>query len=151
MHPVIDKSRTGQHIFYWNVDNPVGLNAINMMDDVLFVQWCFYKMSKWIHLSVDSRSHYSKTGVNGLCTGREGDPLINAITVLQQDQDLMVDGRVSPPSSSTSYSYHGEKHRFLIFYLNAALRVLHPQQYPRLDLMPEFIWRIKDKATSPFI
>ena len=151
MHPVIGKDQTGQHVFFWNVDSPVGLNAVNMMEDVLFVQWCFYKMSKWIHLSVDSRSHYSKTGVNGVCTGREGDPLINSIKVLQQERDLMVDGRVSLPPSSALYTYHGEKHRFLIFYLNTVLRVLHPQQYPRIDLMPEFIWRIKDKATSPFI
>ena len=69
MHPVIVKSQTGQHIFYWNVDSPVGLNAANVFEDVLFVQWCFYKMSKWNYLSVASRSHYSKTGVDGFCSG----------------------------------------------------------------------------------
>src|SRR5262249_50141716 len=42
-------------------------------------------------------------------------------------------------------------HPFVIFYLNAALRLLYPAQYPRIDLMPEFIWRIKDTATYPFI
>ena len=62
-----------------------------------------------------------------------------------------MDGQVTPPKKDVQYTYHGSRHTYLILYLNAALRYLHPTQYPRIDLMPEFIWRIKDKATFPFI
>jgi hypothetical protein len=151
MHPVIVKSQAGRNAFYWNVDSPVGLHAANLTSDVLFVQWCFYKLSKWEKLPAAARAEYGKTGVNGFCTGREDDPLVHSIKVLQKEQNLMVDGRVSLPNASDVYTYHGEKHRFVIFYLNAVLRQLHPDQYPRIDLMPQFVWRIRDEATSPFI
>lgn len=151
MHPAIAPSPQGL-IFYWNVDGPVGLNGTNKFDDVLFVQWCFYKMAQWDRMKPELRAVYRTTPLNGECSGRDGDPLIAAIKTLQRSvPGLMVDGRVSPPTKGATYAYHGARHTFLIFYLNAVLRVLHPNQYPRIDLMPEFIWRIKDKATNPFI
>jgi len=151
MHAAIARSPQGG-VFYWNVDGPVGMNGTNKYDDVLFVQWCFYKMGKWERLDADLRAICRTTPVNGRCTGREDDPLIAIIKALQRSESgLMVDGRVSPPTKGATYTYHGARHTFLIFYLNAVLRVLHPNQYPRIDLMPEFIWRIKDKATNPFI
>jgi len=62
----------------------------------------------------------------------------------------MADGRISP-ATGWGYTYHGQKHLFGVFYLNAVLRVLHPQQYPRIDLMPEFVWRIRQQAVAPFL
>ena len=43
MHPAIAHSPKGD-VFYWNIDGSVGLNGANKFDDVLFVQWCFYKI-----------------------------------------------------------------------------------------------------------
>ena len=125
---------------------------MNKFEDVLFVQWCFYKITKWNHsrLPIDFRSNLGKAGVNGSCTGREDDPLVGSIKAVQDKFHLVVDERVDPPTSDY-YIHHGERQRYFIFYLNAVLRALHPQQYPRIDLMPEFIWRIKDKAIAPFI
>jgi hypothetical protein len=153
MHPAMMKEEgTGNLIFYWNVDSAVGLNSPNKFEDVMFVQWCFYKMTTWNHhsLPADFRSGLGKAGVNGSCTGRADDPLVVAIKAVQERFHLVVDGRVQPPSGDY-YFYHGSPHRYFIFYLNAVLRALHPQQYPRIDLMPEFIWRVRDKAVAPFI
>ena len=151
MHPAIARSPQGD-VFYWNVDGPVGMNGTNKVDDVLFVQWCFYKMGKWDRLDPDLRAICSTTPVNGRCSGREDDPLIAIIKALQRSQKgLKVDGQVTPPTTDVRYTYHGKGHVFLILYLNAVLRVLHPAQYPRIDLMPEFVWKIKAKATVPFI
>ena len=151
MHPAIAPSPRGL-TFYWNVDGPVGMNGTNKFDDVMFVQWCFYKMAKWDRMKPELRAVYRTTPVNGECSGRDGDPLIAIIKTLQRSESgLMVDGRVSPPTKGATYAHHGARHTFLIFYLNAVLRALHPDQYPRIDLIPEFIWRIKDKATNPFI
>jgi hypothetical protein len=88
--------------------------------------------------------------VTGECSGRDGDPLIGAIRILQQFSHGQPDGRVSP-ASQAQYNYHHTGHHYLIFYLNAVLRRMHPDQYPRIDLMPDFIWRIKKTATHPFI
>jgi len=43
MHPALAPSSQGD-VFYWNVDGPVGLQGMNKRDDVMFVQWCFYKL-----------------------------------------------------------------------------------------------------------
>jgi hypothetical protein len=150
MHPAVVNSPQGS-IFFWNVDAPVGLNGKNKFDDVLFVQWCFYKLGQWDKTPPELRATLRNTNVNGECSGRDGDPLIASIKALQQRFRNMVDGRVSPAGKQVQYSYHNAEHTFIIFRLNAALRVLHPTQYPRIDLMPDFIWRIKDIATAPFI
>ena len=152
MHPAIARSPKGD-VFYWNIDGPVGLNGTNKFDDVLFVQWCFYKLGKWDRIKPDLRAICDRTPINGECSGREGDPLIDIIRALQRSQaGLKVDGQVTPPpKKDAQYTHHGSRHTYLIFYLNAALRYLHPTQYPRIDLMPEFIWKVRDKATSPFI
>jgi hypothetical protein len=147
-------SPTMRPVFFWNVGAPVGLNGTNNFDDVLFVQWCFYKLSKWEQTPPDLRPIFAKTPVNGACTGRAGDLLIASIEALQRAdwmRGAVVDGRISVPKAGGHYKYHGGKHTFMIFYLNAALRKMHPQQYPRIDLMPDFIWRIRDQATAPFI
>ena len=152
MQPALMRDENGQLTFYWNVDSPVGLHGVNKFKDVLFVQWCFYKMTKWNHprLPIDFRSNLGNAGVNGRCTGREDDLLVGSIKAVQEKFDLVMDGRIDPPSSNY-YIYHGEGKRYFILHLNAVLRALHPQQYPRIDLMPEFIWVNKDKAIAPFI
>ena len=82
-------------------------------------------MGKWDRMSPDLRAICSRTPVNG----RAGDA----------------------PEAEIQYSLHGGSHLYLIFYLNAALRGLHPARYPRIDPMPEFIWRVRDKVTKPFV
>jgi len=151
MHAALARSHQGD-VFYWNIDRPVGMDGANKFDDVMFVQWCFYKMGKWDRLSPELRAACRTTPVSGECSGRESDPLVPIIKALQRSQKgLKVDGRVTPPHAGSHYIYHGASHAYLIFYLNAVLRALHPTQYPRIDLMPEFVWRVRDKATYPFI
>ena len=137
-------------VFYWNVDGAVGLNGTNHFDDVLFVQWCVFKIANWQQRPTKLRDALKDVPINGTCTGRADDPLVALIKVLQQDQNLFVDGRVSPATGST-YARGGTRHYFLIHYLNHVLRALHPEHYPRIDLMPQFVWRIKDKAIAPFL
>lgn len=47
-------------VFYWDVDNPVILNGANNFEDVLFIQWCFYKMSKWDQINSELRAICAK-------------------------------------------------------------------------------------------
>ncbi len=152
MHAAIASSPKGP-IFYWNVDGAVGRNGVNKFDDVLFVQWCFYKLGKWQGFGAELRAAFGKLPVNGECSGRDGDSLVDSIKVLQRYMGVMADGRVSPVTTGGgTYTSGGGRSPFLIIYpLNAILQQMYPAQYPRIDLMPEFVWRIKDKATAPFI
>jgi hypothetical protein len=53
-------------------------------------------------------------------------------------------GRISArPSETVAW---GSKDVYLIMRLNQIL----PREYPRLDLMPEFVWRISDKVKPVF-
>ena len=152
MHAAIVSTDKGP-LFYWNVDGAVGRNGVNKFDDVMFVQWCLYKLTKWAHFKPELRDAIGKAGVNGECSGRDDDPLVMGIRALQRAHSWMDDGRVSPVRSGGTYvDIHGGQNTFLILYpLNAVLAQMHPAQWPRIDLMPEFIWRVKDKAIAPFI
>src|SRR5260370_19332173 len=47
MFPAFAETNSGGRLFYWNLDGSVGLRGANRFDDVMFVQWCLYKTSKW--------------------------------------------------------------------------------------------------------
>lgn len=152
MHAAIASSPKGP-IFYWNVDGAVGKNGMNKFDDVMFVQWCLYKLGKWSvqFFGTELRAALDNLSISGECSGRDGDSLVECIKALQQHLNLLVDGRVSPGTPGGTYVDGGGRSTFLIIYpLNAVLQQMYPAQYPRIDLMPEFVWRIKDKATAPF-
>jgi len=153
MRPAIAQSPKGS-IFYWNVDQAVGRNAANQFDDVLFVKWCFYKLGKFHGTAPGVRSAIDRMTLNEDCNGRDGDPLVETIKTLQRDyHHPLVDGRISPVTTAGgTFRYGGAASPFLIIYpLNAVLQQMHPEQFPRIDLMPEFVWRIRDKATAPFV
>jgi hypothetical protein len=152
MQPAIVSSPKGP-LFYWNVDQAVGKNGANKFDDVLFVKWCFYKLGKFHGTAPEVRAAIDKMTVNEYCNGRDGDPLVEAIKTLQRFLNHpLVDGRVSPARTGEgNYYYAGTRSTFLILYpLNAVLQQMYPAQFPRIDLMPEFVWRIRDKAIAPF-
>jgi hypothetical protein len=150
MHADIVPSRNGP-LFFWNVDGAVGKNGKNKFEDVLFVQWCFYKLMKWPLVGPELRDEIEKIGVDGDCNGRDGDKLVEGIKALQRFLNLMVDGRVSPVSTKGQYVDHGSKSTFLIIYpLNAVVAQMYPTLWPRIDQMPQFVWRIKSQAQAPF-
>ena len=150
MHAAIVPSRNGP-LFFWNVDGAVGKNGENKFEDVLFVQWCFYKLMNWPQVRPELRDEIEKIGVNGECNGRDGDKLVEGIKALQRFLNLMVDGRVSPVSKKGQYVDHGSKSTFLIIYpLNAVVAQMYPTLWPRIDQMPQFVWRIKSQAQAPF-
>jgi hypothetical protein len=62
-----------------------------------------------------------------------------------------MDGKVNPITTSSKFTSHGIKYVYLIMVMNIALARLYPDLYPRIDLMPEFVWRIKDKVTPAFL
>lgn len=137
--------------FFWNVDAAVGLKGENRWEDVLFVSWCLYKMRTWSYTPDAVKTILRSTPLSEHCSGRENDPLVLAIKAVQRVNPIMLaDGRVSPAVRGGTYAYRGRNPMFVIFVLNNALKMLHPQQFPRIDLMPEFAWQLKQVALRPF-
>jgi hypothetical protein len=150
MHAEVVPSPEGP-IFFWNVGKPVGLRSPNQWEDVLFISWCFYKFARLAQTPADLRQIMQNVGVNDSCDGRPDHPLVVAIQAVQRRfHHSPVDGRVSPAKGVT-YRHHYGEHAFLIFRLNAVLRVAHPDQYPRLDMMPEFAWRLRKIVKPVFV
>jgi hypothetical protein len=163
MFPAFAETTSGGRLFYWNLDGTVGLRGANRFDDVMFVQWCLYKAAKWDGFDrvakvagADGKGQsikeaFSKTNVNGACTGLKTDNLVEKITFLQSLISVDMDGRVDPIVGSVRHSTSiGVKDVYLIMRLNQIIKDVHPREYPRLDLMPEFIWRISDKVKPVF-
>jgi hypothetical protein len=150
MFPAFAETTSGGRLFYWNLDGSVGLRGANRFDDVMFVQWCLYKAAKWDGIEKAARVNapnvngqavreaFAKTNVKGSCTGMKTDNLVEKITV-------------DPMLNSARYTTSiGTNDVYLIMRLNQILKEVHPREYPRLDLMPEFIWRISDKVKPVF-
>jgi hypothetical protein len=163
MFPAFAETNSGGRLFYWNLDGSVGSRGANRFDDVMFVQWCLYKAAKWDGLDrvakatagnikgPSIREAFAKTNVNGTCTGLQTDNLVEKITFLQSLISVDMDGRVDPMLNSARYTTSiGSKDVYLIMRLNQILKEVHPREYPRLDLMPEFVWRISDKVKPVF-
>ena len=163
MFPAFAETTSGGRLFYWNLDGSVGLRGANKFDDVMFVQWCLYKAAKWDGIDriakvtagnikgPSIREAFAKTNVNGSCTGMQTDNLVEKITFLQSLISVDMDGRVDPMHGSARHSTSiGVKDVYLIMRLNQILKDVHPREYPRLDLMPEFIWRISNKVKPVF-
>ena len=149
MHPAFAQSTKGP-VFYWNIDGVVGLNGFNKFNDVMFVQWCFYKMAKW-QPAVQIWPTLRKVGINGNCTGRADDPLVDTIKTVEAVFGANMEGQVTPMTNSAKFVVHGIKYVYLIMLMNIALRQMYPNQYPRIDLIPEFIWPIRDEVVYPFL
>jgi hypothetical protein len=112
-------------------------------------------MGGWERINPELRAVCRAAHVDGECSGREGDKLIAAIKALQQSEYVIhgapVDGPISPATKDAQYKHRGTQQVYIIFWLNHVLRALHPEQYPRIDLMPQFVWRIKEQALAPFL
>ncbi|WP_413993503.1 hypothetical protein ACMDCR_16280 [Labrys okinawensis] len=163
MHPEFAETTDGRKIFYWNLDGAVGLNGKNNFDDVLFVQWCMYKASKWPgidHLTqienfdtkgVSFRDAFAKVNINGRCSGLKDDPLLDQINLLQALTQGPMDGRVTPIHGSARYTgLFGIRYVYLVIWLNNILKQVHPKEYPRLDLMPEFAFQLGPQVKPVF-
>jgi hypothetical protein len=150
MHAEVISGPTGP-VFFWNVDGAVGRGGINRWDDVLFVSWCFYKFARLQQTPPDLRTLFMKVGLTTECDGSPTHPIVGAIEAVQKRYHLQpVDGRVSPAHGVT-YIDHYNEFAYLIFRLNSVLRLAHPEHFPRIDMMPEFVWKLKKLATAPFV
>lgn len=122
---------------FWTVTAAVGRSAPNKQEDVDFVQFGFHAMADNPKSRVDAELKATikaiKTGT--ACLGREDDPLVRSIVMLETKNKRLLDGIVSVVKGDTgSYSDRTGKHHFLCIVLCNNLIDMSPDIYPRLDM-----------------
>jgi hypothetical protein len=129
--------------FLWNISGDVGLNSPNKQIDVSFVQFALkVRLSASFFEdtfgdSVELKESIRKMVVGTPCSGRKGDPLVEVIDLWQQDimHGYTKDGKISTIKDGTYATVVGPQTSLLVK-VNNGLRIVHPTQYPRVDLMP---------------
>ena len=122
MHAEVVSGPTGP-VFFWNVDGAVGRNGANQWADVLFVTWCLYKFARLPQTPPDLKAELDKVGLTAECDGSESHRVVAGITAVQKKfHHLPIDGRVSPAKGVTYVDHYNER-AYLIFRLNAVLRL----------------------------
>jgi hypothetical protein len=125
----------GDHFdILWNVDCSVGKGGQNhLRADVLYIQW-YYQLAAAQSLTPDDRKNiYRAVKLTGTCSGKDGDPLVAAITAHQRAiNHPQVDGRVSVATGSGKLGASA----FFVLRLGARLANMYPDFWPRLDKIP---------------
>lgn len=125
-------------VILWNLQGSVGKNGLNRVgSDVAYLQWYYRLAAAHPETPQERRAIYMRIEVNGVCSGRDDDPLVAAIVAHQQRlAHPVVDGRVDPvPGSSGALRVGGGKSYFIIR-LGARFATLYPHTWPRIDLIP---------------
>lgn len=135
MSPILLDSIGGKKRFFWNVDANVGALSPNKPEDVHLIQFGYSLMSRLPTIDADLRVIYARVRVGVACTGREDDPLIQAIRAHQRKRGGTQDGHVSPIRAGGQYSDSDGPHTFMLTAINNNVFDSAPRVYPRLDLI----------------
>jgi hypothetical protein len=129
-------------LFMWNLHASVGRHAQNSVQaDIAYLQWYYTLAATFVHREGDSapeerKAFYRKVKVTGACSGRDDDPLVQAIMAHQRGlSHPIIDGKMTPVPGSTGGQLIAGKAYFVIR-LGARLAEMFPNVWPRLDLVP---------------
>jgi hypothetical protein len=125
-------------IFMWNLHNSVGKGGMNNVNsDVSYLQWYYTLAADFAETPPERKAVYRNVKITGSCTGRDDDPLVQAITIHQKGLNHpVIDGRASALPGVAGGARVGEK-AFFVIRLGARLAAMFPKQWPRLDQMPK--------------
>jgi hypothetical protein len=119
---------------HWNLECSVGKGGQNSLAcDVSYIQWYYSLAASHPNTPLERKVVYGKVAVNGICTGTASDPLVQAILVHQAAlKHKTMDGKISVATGDGRVG--GTP--FFILRLNSRLAHMHPNLWPRLDLIP---------------
>jgi hypothetical protein len=131
MHAFIHQHGRDWAFFHWNLDQSVGRHAQNgSAVDVTYLQWYYSLAAAHPNTPPDRRAVYGKVKLTGACSGRDDDPLVQAIMAHQQALNHpVVDGRISVATGTGSIGASA----FFILRLNARFAHMYPTLWPRVD------------------
>jgi hypothetical protein len=124
----------------WTIDSSVGRHASNnSVADISYIQWYYQLASTYAETPPERREIYSKVKVTGQCTGKDTDPLVQAILAHQKGlSHPVVDGKVSTlPGASGDVRLGANQDAFFVLRIGARIAHMYPDAWPRLDKMPK--------------
>jgi hypothetical protein len=121
--------------YMWNLEHSVGKGGQNSSAvDTSYIQWYYTLAAKNVLTVPERRSIYARVKVTGVCSGQDGDPLVDSITAHQRGLNHpIIDGRVSVATGTGKIGLKA----FFVLRIGARLAYMYPRLWPRLDLMPE--------------
>jgi hypothetical protein len=120
--------------FMWNLDCSVGKGGQNSVAaDVSFIQWYYTLAANFQLTEPANKEIYRKVKITGTCNGTDNDPLVAAIIAQQRAmRHPQADGRVSVVTGTGKVGANA----FFLLRLEARFAIMHPNAWPRLDLIP---------------
>lgn len=145
MKPYVHRAGSTAH-FQWNLDCSVGMGGQNSLPaDVAYIQWYYTLAAAHPNTPQVRKDVYAKVAITGQCSGRNDDPLVQAILAHQRAlAHPVIDGRISV---ATGDGRVGEN-AFFILRLGARLADMFPQAWPRLDLIPRCPTQVADAVRT---
>jgi len=133
MKPYLHPVGRGFH-FQWNLDSSVGKGGANSSHtDVSYIQWYYTLAAANPKTPEDRKTIYRRVRVTGVCTGTDDDPLVASIIAQQLALNHpQVDGRIDVAHGTGKIGTTA----FFVLRLRARLADMHPEAWPRLDLIP---------------
>jgi hypothetical protein len=135
MKPYLHDNR----VFMWNLDSAVGKGAANSVNsDVSYLQWYYTLSANFQETPPERKEIYRRVKITGICTGRDDDPLVQAIVAQQRALNHpVIDGKASAlPGVAGSARLGGDHRAFFIIRLGARFATQFPDKWPRLDHIP---------------
>jgi hypothetical protein len=141
--------------FFWNIDAKVGVKAPNKSIDVQLVQLGYRAILKSPvnagKLTAAEVDAYSKIKPGALCTGREDDPLVQAIRAHESSRGGTQDGVVTPLSQGhVVYTDAGVTRGLILVALNNSLKDVLGDTYPHIEKHAECPNDLKALAAAMF-
>jgi hypothetical protein len=123
--------------FMWNLHNSVGRGGSNSVpSDVSYLQWYYTIAANFGETPPDRKAVYKRVTSTGICSGRDDDPLVQAILIHQRGLNHpVIDGKASVLPGVAGAVRLGHK-AFFIIRLGARFASMFPRQWPRLDQIP---------------
>jgi hypothetical protein len=122
----------------WNLEASVGKAGANSVNsDVSYLQWYYTLAATFPETPPDRKEIYKRVSITGACSGRDDDPLVQAILAQQRALNHpVIDGKASVLPGMAGDARIGDHKALFIIRLGARLASQFPGQWPRLDLMP---------------
>jgi hypothetical protein len=124
--------------FTWNLHASVGKGAANSVNsDISYLQWYYILAANFPETPQDRKDIYKRVSITGACSGRDDDPLVQAIVAQQRAlQHPVIDGKASALPGMSGDVRTGDHKALFIIRLGARLATQFPAKWPRLDQMP---------------
>jgi hypothetical protein len=128
----------GGAAFMWNLDGSVGKGGQNNnQSDICYLQWYYTLAAQSSLVDPDRKVLYKRVSITGSCSGRDDDPLVQAIMAQQRVLNHpVIDGKASALPGTSGDVRLGDHKAYFIIRLGGRLAYLYPQSWPRLDQMP---------------